>query len=74
MREINRRVNVKAIATMQRFDDIEAPLEPPVGREHRIQHDRAVGVRAEPIVWEDGIRFDRCVRVIENVNIDPSSS
>ena len=52
------------------LDQVSATLAAPVGGEHRIQHHRAVGMKADPVVGEHRIGFGRPGRVIDHTDAD----
>ena len=65
-RIIEHRAHLVALA--QLVDQIVASFSPAQGRIHRIKRDPSIVMRREPIVRENGVRFGRRGRVIENMN------
>ena len=70
MRKIDGARNTESMMHVERFDDVETPFESSIGRHHRIEHDRAVRVKAHPVVREDGIGGVRLRSVVEDMNVD----
>jgi hypothetical protein len=55
-RKIDDSFDMEAALAAQVLEDVAAPLTPPVLRHHRVEHGRAVGVKANPVVRKDGVR------------------
>ena len=51
-----------------------AALLPAILREHRVQHDGAVGVKADPVVRKDRVRCVRLRCVVEGVHSHAGSA
>ena len=49
-REIDDAVDAVAARVDERFEHVGPALAAPVGGQHRVEHGRAVGVQAEPVV------------------------
>ena len=61
---------MEAMLQVECFQDIKATFHAPIVREHRIEHGRAVGVKADPVVREDRVGCVRLWRVIEHMKTD----
>ena len=57
MREIHRARNAKSPVPHDLLQDFVAALPAPVRRQHRIQRHRAVVMKADPVIGENGIRL-----------------
>ena len=69
MREVEHARDAKAQPRADRLQQIRAALLPAILREHRIQHDGAVGVKADPVVRKDRVRSVRLRCVVEGVDV-----
>lgn len=71
MSQVDRARDMESVTCVQRFDDIEAPLQPAVRRQHRVQDHCAIGVETDPVVREDRIGRMRLERIFKDQNVHP---
>ena len=60
LREVEQAVDPASAPGGERRNQFQATFESSVAREHRIQHDGAVGMQAHPVVRKNGVRAHRC--------------
>ena len=70
LRQVDQLRHPKAVTCAQLVEQLRPPLQPPILGKHRIQHDRAVGMEADPVVRKDRIRRMRVGSVFEHVHVD----
>ena len=70
VREVDHPRDAKAVTARSASSSRSgAALQPAILRQHRIQHDRAVGVKADPVVRKDRVGRVRLGRVVEHVHV-----
>ena len=70
MRQVHDLSHLKAQFRIEAFDDVQAPFAAAVLRLHRVEHDRPVRVKADPVVGKDRIGRVRFGRIVEHDDID----
>ena len=70
MREVDQVRHLEAEALHDRIDDLGAPLEPAARALHRIEHERPVGVEAQPVVGKHGIGLHGLRGVLHRADAD----
>ena len=74
VRQVDDLPHLEAQLRVEMVDDVHAPLAPAVLCFHRIKHDRAVRVKADPVIGKYGVRRVGLARVIEYNDIDPCTA
>ena len=73
-REVDDARDPIAVLVAQRVDELRRPLAAPVRREQRIEHRRAVRVKAHPVVREHLVRQVRVARARERMHANARRS